>query len=257
VNPWANFPPPIPPLLPATNLAASLPALPALFPAASLSQLPDVSVLLKSGQSPALQDPLQQLGFGSNPFSSAFGAVPGANPFGPAPPISALNEERRTQLLQLIKLRSDRIASLQKYVEQGQNTVLRLNQQFTDWLAAEKQKGETQLALQKTSLQTSEKELDALIKAQQSDVTEVNNYNVQLKKAYIDSGLQIQKSRLQKAQADEAKQKEEYERTQKNRKDIETQVADLDKELKAAGGSAAASTSSTGAGAPATTPSPT
>jgi hypothetical protein len=241
--PSLNSAVPYAPLLASTNLASSLPPLGVLFPSSSSSGLPDVASLLKAGQNPAFQDPLQ-LTLGANSLLS--GGLPGLSPVDAASPslTSALSEDRRAQLLQLIKLRSDRIAILQKSVEQGQGVILRLNREFNDWILAEKQKGEMQLAFQKTALQKSEQELEVLIKAQQSDVAEINTYNNAVKKAYIDSGLQLQNQLLQRAQLDEAKEKEEFDRSQKARKDIEAQVASLTQELQASslGGSTTATT---------------
>jgi len=71
---------------------------------------------------------------------------------------------------------------------------------------------------------------------------------LQLKKAYVDSGLQLQQSRLVNAKLEEAKQKDEYDQSMKVRKGIEDQIAALTKET--AGGSAS---SKAGASASATT----
>jgi len=276
-------------MYPSSNLAASLPSLSSLYPSSSLSSLPDVSTLLKAGQTRPFQDPFSLSGSlsgaslfpssltqpyqdplrnplnalsvspltsqlsGSSLFPSSLGGqLSNVNPYLSSPIMPVQREDRRSQLLQLLKVRSERIAMVQRYVEQGQAIVGKQQQDLTEWVAAEKQKAETQLALQKTALKNSEQELEALVSAQQTDVNELNAYNTAIKKAYVDSGLQLQQGRLANAKVDEAKQKDEYDRSMKLRKEIESQIATLTKE---AGTSASTSSGAptSASGAPTTT----
>jgi len=240
-------------LYPSNNLVSDLPSLSSLYPSSSLSHLPDISTLLKSGQPRPFQEPLQLPLSGNSLSPSSLGGVLSSE--NPALPSllrenrlynnrQSVNEDRRNQLLQLLKLRSERIATLQRAVEQGQATTLKQQRDLSEWIAAQKQKSDSQMALQKNALKNEEQELEGLVQAQQVDINELNSYNAAIKKAYIDSGLQLQHSRLANAKVEEAKQKEEYEQSQKLRKEIERQVAALTKDLRSVGNKTAQSTQS-------------